>query len=42
MVLAFWILKNIFQDEKLTFAKEVVNITKDIYAIKINQQRFLE
>lgn len=32
--------KNTIQDEKLTFAKEVVNITKEIYAIKLNQQRF--
>ena len=31
--------KHTIQDEKLTFAKEVVNITKDISAIKLNQQR---
>ena len=29
------------QDEKLTFLKIVVNIIKDIYAIKISRQRFL-
>ena len=28
------------QDEKLTFLKIAVNIIKDIYAIKISQQRF--
>ena len=32
--------KHTIQDEKLTFAKEVVNITKDTSAIKLNQQRF--
>lgn len=32
--------KHTIQDEKLTFAKEVVNITKDTYTIKLNQQRF--
>ena len=32
--------KHTIQDEKLTFAKVVVNITKDTYTIKLNQQRF--
>ena len=32
--------KHTIQDEKLTFAKEVANITKDTSAIKLNQQRF--
>ena len=33
-------IKDTIQDEKLTFAKEVVNIIKDTYTIKLNQQRF--
>ena len=32
--------KHTIQDEKLTFAKVVVNIIKDTYTIKLNQQRF--
>lgn len=32
--------KHTVQDEKLTFAKIVVNIIKDTYTIKLNQQRF--
>ena len=33
-------IKDTIQDEKLTFAKVVVNIIKDTYTIKLNQQRF--